>query len=66
MQLLPITGDDLVPLAIFDTHETFADLGIVTEVVPVNAWFPRNEGHDVLLTCAVAEKHANVKTIANI
>jgi hypothetical protein len=35
MLLLPITGEDFVPLAIFETHATLGALEIAAAVVPV-------------------------------
>jgi hypothetical protein len=35
MLLLPITGEDFVPLAIFETHATLGALEMATAVVPV-------------------------------
>ncbi len=64
MQLFPITGEDLVSPDIFDTQATFAAFGIETELVPVNSWLPRNEGHAVVLTWADSVNPASRMAIA--
>jgi hypothetical protein len=41
-----MTGEDFVPLDIFDTQATFADLGITIGEVPVKFLSPLKTGHE--------------------